>query len=155
MLRLYERYRDSLRSEFMGKQSAKRLLTIVEDLISNTTPGSFARTFNSDKVFILQLGANAHGSFVMISKLVHGCWKGFIVVSLWCRKENWVVVGGGLDFIYKRLLLLRHLQPKLPSHSVLKPSVVQKFWQKNPKSFLLAVAEGDWRDDGGGKKVGV
>ena len=42
MLRLYERYRDSLRSEFMGKQSAKRLLTIVEDLISNTTPGSFA-----------------------------------------------------------------------------------------------------------------
>ena len=42
MLRLYERYRDSLQSEFMGKQSAKRLLTIVEDLISNTTPGSFA-----------------------------------------------------------------------------------------------------------------
>ena len=73
MLRLYERYRDSLQSLFMGKESAKRLLTIVEDLTSNATPGSFARTFNGDKVFILQLGTNAHGSFVMISKLVHGC----------------------------------------------------------------------------------
>ena len=34
MLRIYERNKDSLRSVFMGKESAKRLLTYVEDLLS-------------------------------------------------------------------------------------------------------------------------
>ena len=42
MLRIYERNRDSLRSVFMGKESAKRLLAIVEDLMSNVTTGNFA-----------------------------------------------------------------------------------------------------------------
>lgn len=73
MLRIYERNRDSLCSVFMGKESAKRLLTTVEDVMSSANLGSFARTFRDGyKVFILQLGANAHGNFVMISKLVHG-----------------------------------------------------------------------------------
>ena len=56
---------DSLRSVFMGKESAKCLLAIVEDLMSNVTTGNFARTFrDGEKVFILQLGSNAHGSIL-------------------------------------------------------------------------------------------
>ena len=45
MLRTFERYKDSLRSVFMGKESAKRLLAHVEDLMSNIPPGNFAKTF--------------------------------------------------------------------------------------------------------------
>ena len=67
MLRIYERNKDSLRSVFMGKVSAKRLLTYLEDLMSH-------------KVFILQLGFNAHGSFLMIFELDHGRRKGLIIV---------------------------------------------------------------------------
>ena len=81
MLCIFERNRDSLRLVFMGKESAKRLLAIVEDLMSNTTPGNFARTFRDGEiVFILQLGSNAHGSFLIISELIHGRQKGFLVV---------------------------------------------------------------------------
>ncbi|XP_075658265.1 transcription factor Pur-alpha 1-like [Castanea sativa] len=81
MLRIFERNRDSLRSVFMGKEGAKRLLAIVEDLMSNVTTGNFARTFREgDKVFILQLGSNSYGRFFMILELVHGRRKGFIVV---------------------------------------------------------------------------
>ena len=62
MLRIYERNKDSLRSIFMGKESAKCLLTYVEDLLSLAPPDQFARTFREgNKVFILQLGFNVHG----------------------------------------------------------------------------------------------
>ena len=81
MLHIYERYKDSLRSVFMGKESVKRLLTNVEDLMSNIPLGNFARTFrDGSKVFILQLGSNAHKSFLMISELLHGRRKGSIIV---------------------------------------------------------------------------
>ena len=42
MLRIYERFKDSLQSVFMGKESVKRLLTYVEDLMSNIPPRNFA-----------------------------------------------------------------------------------------------------------------
>ena len=110
MLCIFERNRDSLRLVFMGKESAKRLLAIVEDLMSNTTPGNFARTFRDGEiVFILRLGSNAHGSFLIISELIHGRQKGFLVVP-----EGKSVVGGEvLDFIYRKQLLLG----RLPSNS--------------------------------------
>ena len=80
-LRIFERYKDSLRSVFMGKDSAFRLLSYVEDLLPNTRPENFARTFrDGSKVFILQLGFNVHGSFLMISELLHGRRKGLIIV---------------------------------------------------------------------------
>ena len=104
-LRIFERYMDSLRLVFMGKDSALRLLSYVEDLMSNTRPENFARTFrDGSKVFILQLGFNAHGSFLMISEL-------FMVVgraSSLYRKESWVVGGEVLAFIFVRLLRSRH-----------------------------------------------
>ena len=45
MLHIFERNRESLRSVFMGKETAKRLLAIVEYLMSNVTIGNFAQTF--------------------------------------------------------------------------------------------------------------
>ena len=67
LLRIFERGKDSLRSVFMGKESAKRLLSMMEDFISTESPGHFTRTVRDGKtVFILQLGSNAHDSFLMI-----------------------------------------------------------------------------------------
>ena len=47
MLRIYERSTDSLHSVFMAKESAKHLLSIVEDLMSNVSPGHFAEIKSS------------------------------------------------------------------------------------------------------------
>ena len=67
MLRIYERNRASLRSVFMGKESAKCLLANVVELMSNVPLGNYARTFkDGDKVFILQLGSNAYGNYLFI-----------------------------------------------------------------------------------------
>ena len=41
-LRIFERDRNSLRSVFMGKESAKRLLSMLEDFISTEPLGHFA-----------------------------------------------------------------------------------------------------------------
>ena len=80
-LHIYERGRDSLRSIFMGKGSAKRLLFNVEVLISGQSTGQFAKSCREgDKCFILHLGSNSHGAFLLISKLTHSHCKGFIVV---------------------------------------------------------------------------
>ena len=80
-LHIFERGRNSLRSVFMGKECAKRLLSLLEDFISTTPPGHFARTVrDGETVFILQLGYNAHGSFLMISEFLRSRRKGFIVV---------------------------------------------------------------------------
>ena len=69
MLCIYERGRDSLRSVLMGKENVKHLLFNVEELMSKQSPGQFVRTYRvGGKVFILQLGSNALGSFIMISK---------------------------------------------------------------------------------------
>ena len=149
MLCMYERNRDSLRSVFLGKKSAKRLLAIVEDLMSNVTPGNFACTFrDGDKVFILQMGSNTYGSFLMISELVHGRQKGFIVVSERKLGSGW----RGFGFHLWKAIAPESLAAKLLSKSVLKPSIVEQFRQKNSKSFLLATTKGDWSAGGGGKK---
>ena len=80
-LHIYERGKDSLRSIFMGKGSAKRLLFNVEELISRQSNEQFAKSCREgDKCFILQLGSNSHGAFLLISKLTHDRRKGFIVV---------------------------------------------------------------------------
>ena len=57
----------------MGKESAKRLLFNVEELASKQSPVQFSRTFREgDKIFIIQLGSNARGNFLLISELIHG-----------------------------------------------------------------------------------
>ena len=146
MLHIYERNKDSLRSVFMGKESAKHSLTYVEDLMTNTPPEKFARTFrDGNKVFILQLGFNAHGSFLMISKLVHGRWLGFIIVPEGKLGSGW----RGFGFHLRKVIAPDTLVVKLPSQSVLNPTV-QKFRQQ--KSFLSAVVDGDRKNNGGSGK---
>ena len=116
MLRLYERNKDSLWSVFMGEESAKRLLTNVEDLLSNIPHGNFARSFrDGSKVFIMQQGSNAHGSFLMISELVHGHQKGSIIVLEGKLGSGW----RGFGFHLRKVIAPDSLIVKPPSQSVL------------------------------------
>uniref|UniRef100_A0A7N2KWZ3 Rit1 N-terminal domain-containing protein n=1 Tax=Quercus lobata TaxID=97700 RepID=A0A7N2KWZ3_QUELO len=135
--------KDSLRLVFMGKESAIRLLTYVEDLMSNTRPDNFARTFkDGNKVFILQLRFNAHGSFLMISELLHGRRKGLIIVPEGKLGSGW----RGFGFHLRKAIAPDTLVVKPPSQSALFPTV-QKF--RNQKSFLSVVVDGDRKTSGG------
>ena len=146
MLRIYERNKDSLRSIFMGKKSAKRLLTYVEDLMTNAPPKKFARTFrDGNMVFILQLGFNAHGSFLLISELVHGRQKGFIIALEGKLGSGW----RGFGFHLRKVIAPDTLVIKPPSQSVLNP-IMQKFRQQ--KSFLLTAVDSDQKNNGGSGK---
>ena len=146
MLRIYERFKDSLWSVFLGKESVKRLLTNVEELISNIPPRNFARTFrDGSKVFILQLGSNAHGSFLMISKLLHGCRKGSIIVLEGKLGSGW----RGFGFHLRKAIAPDSLTVKPPIQSVLN-LIGHQFRQQ--KSFLSATVDGDRKDFGGSKK---
>ena len=79
----------------MGKESAKRLLTYVEDLLSLSPPEQFARTFrDGNKVFILQLGFN-------VQELSNDLWT-----WSWSSegpKESWVMGGEDLASTFVRL----------------------------------------------------
>jgi hypothetical protein len=44
IVRLYERGKDTLRSVFMGKESAITLLAAMEELVSKNNTGNFIRT---------------------------------------------------------------------------------------------------------------
>ena len=55
-LRIFERGRNSLRSVFMGKESAKRLLSMLEDFISTEPPGHFAQTVRDGESFYSTIG---------------------------------------------------------------------------------------------------
>ena len=53
----------------------------MEELIIGQSRGQFAKSFREgDKFFILQLGSNTYGSFLLISEIIHGCRTGSIVV---------------------------------------------------------------------------
>ena len=81
LLRIFERGRNFLRSVFMGKECAKRMLSIMENFILSELHDHFARTVREDEtVFIIQSGSNAHGYYLMISELLHGRRKGFLVI---------------------------------------------------------------------------
>ena len=80
-LHIYERGRHTSRSVCMGKESAKRLLFHVEELTSKHKPGQFVRTVQEgDRILILQLGSNAHGTFLLFSELDKGRRRGSIVI---------------------------------------------------------------------------
>ena len=73
-----------------------RILNHIEDLVSKQSPSQFARIVREgDKVFILQLGSNAHGSFLMLSELHKGKRKGPKLF----QRGRWVVVGEDLASI--------------------------------------------------------
>ena len=90
LLRIYERGQNSLQSICMGKESAMRIFIHVEELISKQSPGQFARTVGEDdKVFIMQLGSNANGSFLMLFELFRGKRKGSIVIPKGKLGSGW------------------------------------------------------------------
>ena len=131
----------------MGKETALRLLSYIEDLISNTHPENFARTFrDGNKVFILQMGLNAHGSFLMISDLLHGRRKGVIIVPEGKLGCGW----RGFGFHLRKAIAPDSLGIKPPSQSALFPSM-QKF--RNHNSFLSAAVDGDRKTFGGSRKL--
>ena len=114
--------------------------------MSNIPPGNFARTLrDGSKVFILQLGSNARGSFLMISKLLHGRRKGSIIVLEGKLGNGW----RGFGFHLCKAIAPDSLTIKPPSQSVLNLTG-QQFRQQ--KSFLLAAVDGDRKDNGGSKK---
>ena len=118
-LRIQERGKDSLRTIFMGKGSAKRLLLNVEELISGQSRGQFAKSFHEgDKCFILQLRSNTYDSFLLISKLIHSHRKGSIVVPEGKSGSGWR--GFGL-----------HLQPRVSSFQASNHRYSQKRHFKN------------------------
>ena len=133
LLRIFERGRDSLRSVFMGKESAKRMLSMMEDFISTKPPGHFARSVrDGETVFILQLGSNAHGSFIMISELLHGRRKGFLIVPEGKSGSGWRGFSLHLRKAIAPGTLAINLPPKLLPGSNIKDS----------KSFAEAVVQG-------------
>ena len=87
---IYERGRHTTRSVCMGKESAKRILFHVEDLASKQKPGQFARTVREgDRILIIQLGSNAHGSFLLFSELDKGRRRGSIVIPEGSLGSGW------------------------------------------------------------------
>ena len=81
LLRILERGRSSLRSVCLSKEYAKRILFHVEEFLSKPNPGQLARTIREcNSVLILQLGSNAHGSFLLVSELDKVHRKGSIVI---------------------------------------------------------------------------
>ena len=139
-LRIYERGRDSLRSIFMGRGSAKRLLFYVEELISGQSSGQFARSCREgDKCFILQLGSNSHGAFLLISELTHGRRKGSIVVPEGKTGSGWR--GFGL-----------HLRKVLDPESLAPKQAITGIFTDASKSFASVVAGKRNNNEGGGHK---
>ena len=137
LLRIFERSRDSLRLVFLGKESAKRLFSLMENFIYFEYPRHFARTVREgETVYILQSGSNAHGSFLMISKLLLGRRKGFLVVPEGRLGSGW---RGFISHLKKALApgnLAINLPPKLLPGSEIQAS----------KSFAAAVVYGRWSD---------
>ena len=131
-LRIYERGRDSLRSIFMGKGSAKRLLFNVEELISGQSSGQFAKSCREgDKCFILQLGSNSHGAFLLISELTHGRRKGSIVVPEGKTGNGW----RGFELHLRKVLAPESLAPKQAFTGIFRDA---------SKSFASVVAGVRW-----------
>ena len=82
-------------------------------------------------VFILQLGSNAHGSFLMISELLHSRRKGFIVVLEGKLGSGW----RGFGFHLRKAIALETLVVKLP------PKNLSGIEHKASKSFVTAVVK--------------
>ena len=105
---------------------------MLEDFISTEPPGHFARTVrDGETVFILQLGYNAHGSFLRILEFLCGRWKGFIVVlegNLGC---GW----RGFGFHLRKALALGTPAINLP------PKLLLGSEYKAFKSFAAAVMQ--------------
>ena len=133
LLRIYERGRNSLRSICMGKESAKRILFHIEELISKQKSGQFARTVREgDRVLILQLGSNAHGTFLLFSELDNGCRRGSIVIPEGKSGFGWRGFGTHLR---KTILPIIQTIGVKQARATFKSVRVMENFQQNPGGF--------------------
>ena len=143
LLRIYERGRNSLRSVFMGKECAKRMLSIMEKFILSELPEHFARTVREgETVFIIQSGSNTHGYYLMISELLHGRRKGFLVIPEGRMGHGWrgfvwhlKVLAPGIHASNRSPLFLPGSE--LRANTSYAAAVVQDHWSE-PKDLRLA-----------------
>ena len=123
-LRIIEKGRDSSRFVTLGKKSAKRLLFNVEELASKQSPVQFSRTFREgNKIFIIQLGSNASGNFLLVFELIHGRRKGSIVILEGKLGKGW----GGFGLHLRKTLedsLLRQGHSEIRNNEPKHPTVV-------------------------------
>ena len=125
---------------FMGKESANRFLFHLEELISKRSPGHYVRTIREgDVVFILQLGSKTHGTFLMVSELLHGRRKGNIVIPKGRLGSGWR--GFGLNL--RKILKPTSLSSQGSLHRI----------QSAPKADAAAVV-GRPHNHGGAKNTG-
>jgi hypothetical protein len=81
IVRLYERGKDSLRSVFMGKESAITLLAALEELVTIKNAGNFVHTIREgETVFIAQRFSNTKGRFVSLQAIHRGGRRGQIII---------------------------------------------------------------------------
>ena len=140
LLRIFERGLTSMCSVFMGKESANRFLFHLEELISKQSPGHFARTIREgDIVFILQLGSNAYGKFLMVSELLHGQRKGNMVIPEGRLGSGWC--GFGLNL--RKILKPASLTGQVSFHRI----------QSAPKAEVAVVVDRPY-NHGGAKNKG-
>ena len=133
LLHIYERGRNSIRSICMGKESAKRILFHIEELISKQKLGQFARTVREgDRVLILQLVSNAHGTFLLFSELDNGHRRGSIVISEGKSGSGWRGFGMHLR---KTILLIIQATGAKQARATFKPVRVMEKFRQNLGGF--------------------
>ena len=69
ILRIYERGRDTLRSVFTSKESAKTLLATMEDLVSLNHVGDFVYTIREGEMVFIAKRSNPKGRYVLIQAI--------------------------------------------------------------------------------------
>ena len=121
----------------LGQRECKRTVFFDGEFIYSKSPGHFARTIREgETVFILQSGSNAHGSFLMIFELLHGCRKGFLIVLEGRLGSGW----RGFISHLKKALAPANLAINLP------PKLLPGFEFQASKSFATTVVHGHRSD---------
>ena len=92
-LRIFERGRYSLRSVFMSKEGAKRLLSLLEDFISSKPPVTLHELLEMARQFLFYSWVSTH---MATSLCIQNSYMAVGKASLLFRKEIWVVVGEDL-----------------------------------------------------------
>jgi hypothetical protein len=97
-VRIYERGQDTLRSVFMGKESAKTLLATFEELASSKHSGNFVRTIREgETVFIVKRCTNSKGRYVSIQAIHRGGKRSSIIIPEGRNCSGWQGFGKELS----------------------------------------------------------
>uniref|UniRef100_A0A2N9FVR5 Reverse transcriptase domain-containing protein n=1 Tax=Fagus sylvatica TaxID=28930 RepID=A0A2N9FVR5_FAGSY len=149
IVRLYERRKDTLRSVFMGKESAITLLAALEELVTLKNTGNFVRTIREgETVFIAQRCSNTKGRYVSLQAIHKGGRRGQIIIPEGRNGDGW----RGFALELRRILYpeKKHSQAHRAPVAEKRP---EKMGEVKAKSFA-AVVSGVGRNTGGGTVKG-